>query len=368
MTVMTIAPADTEGIRLATPSDDAAIRSLLRRSVMSGAVRVAFTREPSYAAGEGLAGANDATVVWEREGSLTAMGRCSVRTLYRNEVPTRVAYLGELRFDPAQRSAARGMRRGYELLADFANAAGAEGCFTSIAEDNSRARLVLEHGGRLGLPAYRSLFQLVTLLMPVHRGSHGVSTETPNDTDEITSFLDRHARRHHLSLTWDHDRWSAFARHGIEPRTFVVVREGGRIVAAAALWDQRAFRQTIIDGYSGGVPLVRPALNILRTVGGLAALPAPGAAVAYGSIVGAAVESPSQWPALWRALSYRAGQMGLAWLSVARDATDPELPVLRRLRRSREYRTTLYDVAWPDRARWPEPWSAGTARPEVGLL
>ena len=44
-----------EGVTPFAPEDDAALRALLRASVVPGAVRVAFTREPRYAAGEGLA-------------------------------------------------------------------------------------------------------------------------------------------------------------------------------------------------------------------------------------------------------------------------------------------------------------------------
>jgi hypothetical protein len=361
-----------DGVRLATPEDDAALRALLRRSVMPGAVRVAFTREPSYAASHGLVGADDATVVWQRDGALTAMGRCSVRTLHRNGTPTRVAYLGELRFDPTRPTSARGMRDGYALLAGFAQRVGAEGCFTSIADDNLRARRVLENGGRLGLPAYRPIFPLVTLLAAVgdvRSAALGpADRDAPAPVDELTEFLEQHARHQQLSLTWDAVRWQALARAGIGPADFAVVRERGRIVAAAAIWDQRALRQTVIDGYTGATRVVRPIVNVMRAVGGLPILPPPGATLAQGSVLGAAVDDVAHWPGLWRVLAAQAARRGLQWLSIARDAQDPELVPLRALLRPREYRTTLYDVIWRDRPGWREPWHVGHARPEVGLL
>jgi hypothetical protein len=380
------ATVPTDGVRLATPADDAALRALLRRAVMPGAVQVAFTREPSYAAGQGVAGATDATVVWQRDGALTAMGRCSVRTLHRNGTPTRVAYLGELRFDPTRPTSARGMRDGYAALAEFAAAAGAEGCFTSIAEDNARARRVLENGGRLGLPAYRPLYRLVTLLAPLRRrglvraprGAHDSQHDSQHAAqgdgasappiDELTGFLESHARRAQLSLTWDAARWQSLAAHGIRPADFVVVRANGGIVAAAAVWDQRAFRQTVIAGYDGVLGHVRPAVNAMRALTGAPRLPTPGESLAQGSLLGATVASPEHWPALWRAAQVCGAARGLSWLALARDAEDAELPVLRHLLRPREYRTTLYDVLWRDRPAWREPWHVGIARPEVALL
>jgi hypothetical protein len=372
----------TDGVRLATPADDAALRALLRRAVMPGAVQVAFTREPAYAAGQGVASATDATVVWQRDGALTAMGRCSVRTLHRNGVPTRVAYLGELRFDPTRPTSARGMRDGYAALAEFAAAAGAEGCFTSIAEDNARARRVLENGGRLGLPAYRPVYRLVTLLAPLRRrwlaptprGTQGPGSAPEGDVldeqqiDELTAFLEARARRAQLSLTWDAARWQSLAAHGIRPADFVVVRANGGIVAAAAVWDQRAFRQTVIAGYDGVLGHVRPAVNAMRALTGAPRLPTPGESLAQGSLLGATVASPEHWPALWRAAQVCGAARGLSWLALARDAEDAELPVLRHLLRPREYRTTLYDVLWRDRPAWREPWHVGIARPEVALL
>jgi len=372
----------SDGVRLATPADDAALRALLRRAVMPGAVQVAFTREPAYAAGQGAAGASDATVVWQREGALTAMGRCSVRTLHRNGAPTRVAYLGELRFDPTRPTSARGMRDGYAALAEFAAAAGAEGCFTSIAEDNARARRVLENGGRLGLPAYRPLYRLVTLLAPLRRSSlklvlsnaRGTASATETEVsssqqvDELTAFLEASARRAQLSLTWDAARWQSLAAHGIRPADFVVVRANGEIVAAAAVWDQRSFRQTVIAGYDGVLGQVRPLVNAVRALADEPRLPAPGETLAQGSLLGATVSSPEHWPALWRAAAIRGAARGLSWLALARDAEDAELPVLRLLLRPREYRTTLYDVLWRDRPVWREPWHVGIARPEVALL
>jgi hypothetical protein len=53
---------------------------------------------------------------------------------------------------------------------------------------------------------------------------------------------------------------------------------------------------------------------------------------------------------------------------VTRDANDPQLPALRHLLHAREYRTTLYEVAWRDRPSWPEAWDDRPFRPEVGLL
>lgn len=368
------ARADTaaDGFALATPPDDAALRALLRHTVMPGAVRVAFTREPSYFAGEGLGGATDYTLAHRTEGALDGVARLSVHVLYRNGIACRAGYLGELRVDSRSRRGARLLRDGYALLRQYVAAERLDGCFTSIAHDNARARRVLEHGGRLGLPAYVPIADLVTLVARVPRrapGSAPVETDAAsNDHDALTTYLDRRARLAQLTLTWNAGRWPALARHGLEMRHFRVIREQRRIVGAGAVWDQRAFRQVRVMGYSGVLRALRPIVSGLACVGAGLPLPPPGSILAQGMITAASVDDSRHWPALLRALLSDAAARGLHWVTIAREASDPELPLLRRLLRAREYHTRLYHVRWPDLPAWTDAWHGTPCRPEVGVL
>ena len=238
--------------------------------------------------------------------------------------------------------------------------------FTSIASDNARARRVLERGGRLGLPAYRRLCDLVTLIAPARKRT--VAAADAVAPDELVEFLAQDARRFQLSLAWDPTLLQDLARHGVSARDFAVVRRQGRIVACAAVWDQRAFRQTVIDGYEGVLDTFRPLIDATLVMRGRRRLPAPGSVLDQGMILGASVPDARDWSALWNELRHRASVRGLSWLAIARDARDPELGVLRRLTRGRAYRTTLYEVTWPGAERWPNPSPGHLFRPEVGLL
>ena len=350
-----------------TTADDAAVRALLRSSIVPGAVRVAFTREPSYLAGESLAGGEDHAVVARIEGRVVGLGRCSVYPLYRNGAPARVGYLGELRVAPGTPHGARLLRAGYEQLADAVGAVDA--CVTSITTDNARARAVLERGGRLGLPAYTPLATLVTLVAPVPRAQAPLlAPHSPVGPAEWLALVGAHAGATQLSLAWDVGRLHAFGQHGLADDDLVVVRRGTSVVGAAGVWDQRPFRQVVIDGYATSLQLVRPLANAVARLTRRPVLPPSGSVLAQGAILGATVASPSDWPILWPALVARAQTRRLAWLSISRDARDPELAVLRPLLRAREYHTTLYDVALGGRAA-VTPWDgARLVRPEVGLL
>lgn len=361
-------------LSVATADDEADVRALLRHSVIPGAVRVAFTREPNYFAGEGLAGASDVTIIARRAGALVAVGRCSVLTMFVNGQPQRVGYLGELRVTPSTQASPRLLRDGYAFLAECTEVLGVERFVTSIADDNDRARRVLEHGGRLGLPVYRPISRLVTLVAPVPR-TRAVERQRPTSEDpafikeresELTEFLQRQGSRVQLGLPWNADRWDALQHHGVKATDFSVIRRQGRVVAAGAVWNQQSFRQTFVDGYGWWLRLSRPLINALQAARGLPTLPAPGQRLSVGALFSATAVNVDDWPALWQALRDLAADV--SWLTVARDARDPELAMLRRLLKPREYRTTLFEVAIGTATPVRENWDGRLFRPEVGLL
>lgn len=356
---------DTASVAVAEREDDAGLRRLLRESVIPGAVRVAFTREPDYFAADGLAGAEDLTIVAREGGRVTGSGRCSIYPLFRDGVRHRIGYLGLLRLAPEARESPRLIRDGYELLRQEV-ISRADGFFTSIASDNARARRVLELGGRLGLPAYRRLCDLVTLVAPVRKRTE--TSPEPVQLDGLIEFLAQDARRFQLSLAWDPTLLHDLARHDVSTRDFAVVRREGRIVACAAVWDQRAFRQTVIDGYEGALDTFRPIVDAMLVMRRRPRLPAPGSMLGQGMILGASVPDPRDWAELWPRLQCLASARGLSWVAIARDARDPDLAILRRLTRGREYRTTLYEVTWSGAERWPDSMDRHVFRPEVGLL
>lgn len=352
-------------VAVAGRTDDASLRSMLRHSTIPGAVRVAFTREPDYFAADGMAGGDDITVVARRDGHVVGSGRCSIYSLMRNGLPRRIGYLSVLRVAASTPRSARLVREGFELLGREV-LPRADGFFTSIATDNARARRVLESGTRLGLPAYHPLCDLVTLIAPV-RGTGSLADAPPSES-ELGAFLAEDAQRYQLTLTWDATVWSGLRRHGVSSHDFAVVRRGNQIGAAAAVWDQRTCRQTVVEGYEGMLGAFRPLVNAVFAIRRHPRLPPRGTVLAQGAIFGASVRDPRDWPALWRQLQARAAARGLSWLAISRDVRDPELSILKRLTRGREYRTTLYEVVWPGGTRWTEPWDTRCFRPEVALL
>ena len=355
---------------VATRADDAELRAFLRDMPTPGGVSLAATREPDYFAGEGAGGAKDTTIIARLDGRLVCMGRCSRRKMYAGGSLREVGYLGELRLAPGTPRGLEALRQGYAFFTELERAYPADAYFTCVANKNIRARSVLE-GGRLGLPDYRPAAELRTLAWPAPRRARRL--EGPDVTvelGELIAFLDAQARRRALTTPWSAASVGDLGRHGLRAEDFRVVRESGRIVAAAALWDQSAWRQTVVAGYARGPRLARPWINLALRLAGRAGLPPPGGVLRRACVHGLAVAEGAErrLPELCARLEATARRRGVAWLVVTLDARDEGLrAALPKRVGAQVYATRLHLVGLPG---FPEAaWSGDElVRPEAGWL
>ncbi len=361
------------GFAVATPADDEVIRRLLRDNPMPGLVRLTFEREPDYFLGAGLAGAADQTVVSFSNGRLVCMGRCSQRDCWINGRTARVGYLAELRLDATARGRFAHVRGGYRFFHELQRPAPAELYFTSVAADNHRARRFLERGAR-GMPEYRFLGELVTLLVAVPRRPQvsrlRLEAATPECLPDMLRVLNDAGRRRQLAAVWTQENIRALARQGLPLERFLLARDGGKIVACGALWDQRGFRQTVIRGYAPTLAMIRPLVNIAARCLGTPRLPRVGSTLAHAFLapVGFLENTGNALPDFVVAAFPWASKLGVDFLTLALPADDPRLTILRRQFSTRVYHSRLYQVTWagdPFSTAWTEGESF---LPDVALL
>jgi hypothetical protein len=228
----------------------------------------------------------------------------------------------------------------------------------------------LESGGRLGLPAYRFLANLVTLVAPVNSRWERRKSSEPDDgtREELTAFLVARAKTKNLALPWNASTWTALERSGVSWKDFAVVRRGGRMVAAAALWDQRSFRQTVIAGYSTPLALLRPVLNAWNAAWGRPGLPPPNHILDQAALFGLSVEEPTAWPELWSKLATRAVKRGVRWIVWSADERENSQRDRLGIAGTRLYRSRLYSVHWDDMPTSAGSFGERTFGPEVALL
>jgi hypothetical protein len=358
---------------VATPADDAAIRRLLRDNAMRGSVNLTFEREPGYFRGADLAGGEDQTIVAFSDSRLVCMGRCAQRECWLDGKIRRVGYLAELRLDALARGRFGVLRDGYCFFHALQADAPADLYFTSIAADNHRARSLLERGVR-GLPAYAFLAELDTLLVAVpSRASAArfrVEKASPAQVPALVGLLNDHARRHQLAAAWTVKSLTALHQHGLPLERFFVALEGNEIIAAGALWDQRAFRQTVVRGYAPLLSAARPFLNLAGQILGFPRLPEPDSVLAHAFLSPLAFTpgAEAMLPNFIGALFPMAARMGIEFLTLALPASDPRLAKLRRRFSTRTWRSRLYRVDWPDHTRLEMRMQGAAFLPEVALL
>ena len=357
---------------VATHLDDASIRRLLRENPMTGAITLGFEREPSYFNGANLAGGEDQTIIALSAERLICMGRCTRRECWIDGHVRRAGYLGELRLDATARGRLQILRAGYEFFHALEADDPADVYFTSIGADNHRSRRLLEKGVA-GLPAYVFLAELDTLLISVpRRAPHAmlrVERATPARAPDLLRVLNDHGRRHHLSAVWTMENLHALESQGLPLDRFLLAFDGGDLLACAGLWDQRGFRQTVIRGYSAALARARPFINFASRFLGVPRLPRVGAVLPYAFLSPLACKAGTEpiLPDLIAAFFPLAAEIGAEYLSVVLPSMDPTLPALRHRFSTRTWRSRLYRVDWPDRARS----EFGTGRaflPEGALL
>ena len=271
---------------LATPADDEAIRRVMAATPMAGSVTVSFEREPSFYGANVVLGNNWQAVVCRdaKRNEVVGVATRSVRHLHVDGRPKRIGYLSGLRFMPYARR--RGLlARGYEFVGDLheLDSLRPDYYLTTIAEGNHDALEALTKN-RPSLPNYHFITGVNTLMFPIRR-IRGVSDSNAsvsmlsnrNDLSELIAFLNQFAKQRTFAPVYEHtDFENSGTFREMSVGSIAVIRVRGRIVGAAGCWDQHAFRQTIVRGYTNVIGSFRPFLNFWSKLSGGIQLPAVG--------------------------------------------------------------------------------------------
>lgn len=361
---------------IAGPRHDAAIRRLLRESTMRGMISLTFEREPSFFGGVVRRGDRESTIVALDGDRVVSMGRCLERLCFLDRNPKRVAYLSELRLDASVQGRFDLLRKGYAFTREHLLKDPADIYFTSIAADNVRARRLLERSAP-GLPTYTHLANLETHLIPVSRrqaprSHHSLEIEraNPSQAAELVSFLNKQNSPFDLSTVWNEDMLLEETGSGRVIDSLRVATRRSVIVACAALWDQRSFRQTVVRGYARPVKQVRPILNLIALATGTPPLPPVGSVLAHAFLSPFAIsrEVEGVGLALVEAMMPLACEAGLSFLTLSLDSNDPVGTSLRRRFHPRAYHSRLYRVDWTGFPTASEMRAPGLVLPDAAFL
>lgn len=361
---------------LATERDDAAIRRLLAENPVPGTVTVTYEREPSFDLGCATLG-DFCQVVTARDsasGELAAIACRSAREIFVNGRPERIGYLGQLRIDARYRGRWL-VSGGFAFLRALHDDGRVPGYIATVTEENREALGVLVRRPRRHFPRFRELARIVTLAVHARRARHrtapgveiGLGSE--GSLAEIVGFLREHGGRRQLFPVLSVDDVMGRATLGLEPSNLLVALRGGRIAGVLGLWDQSAYKQTVVRRYSQAVRLARPFYNAAARLRGREPLPRPGERLrsVYASFVCVADDDPSVFHALLVRAQDMAATRRHAYVLLGLSEHDPLLETARRFAHV-PYFSRLFWVGWDDGGEFHDRFDTRAPYVEIALL
>ena len=340
---------------LATEEDDPAIRRLLADNPVPGNVAITYEREPNYFLGCGTMGRFWQVAVARHTptGKIVGLACRATRPVFINGSVEEVGYLGQLRVDSRFRGRwllAFAMQFGRELHGD----GRVRGYITTIIEDNRTAIGVLVRHPRPHHPIYREAGRIKTLAIilqkPRSPGPSACQIGRGSDFSlaETVSFLRKHGNQKQFFPAYDMDDFQdGTTTLGFNLDDFFIAHRNGSITGVMGLWDQSAFKQTVVHSYSGRLRFARPIYNAVSRVTGRKPLPAEGQAIhnIYGSFICVENNRPDIFRDLLGHAYNEATKREYTSLSIGLDSRDPLLKVVEEFPHV-AYPSRLYTVSW----------------------
>lgn len=342
---------------VAGEADHQELLRLMADMPMPGFVRVAYRREPDFFRALCVEGVQHQVVVGRdsRTGRVIAMGVRSIKPVYVNGRPANAGYLSGLRLREEYRGGIH-VVRGYRKLRELHGDGRARLYLTTMVNANRAARRLT--AGRAGLPAYHDIGQLHSLAVaPGQRAPRAprvrglvVEPAAPGDLPDVVAFLNEEGPRRQFFPAYAVSDFSPEGGllRGLAPGDILVARIDARIAGVLAVWDQRAFRRSVVTGYAPWLARGRLLYNGWAALSGLPRLPAAGTTLdgAYLALACVRGDDPRVFAGLLeRALRKARGVC--SFLVAGMHESDPLLPVLRCLRHI-DYPSRLYVACWED--------------------
>lgn len=348
---------------LATETDDAALRRILRTSPIPGAISLTFEREPSFRAAAAVEGPFHQTVV-AREmetGEIVGMGSRSVRDRWVNGRVRPVGYLSQIRFSPKFKQGlylARGLAGGMKFFRELHDDGRTSFYLSSIIADNEAARRLFQ-SGRAGMPRFHEYARMFTYAVYTGRSKSapelprglGFSHGTREHAKAIADCLERNGARRQFAPYWNEETlFSPDCTPGLRPADLVLAIDGERVVGCIGCWDQSQVKQTVVRGYSNRLGRWRKLINLAAPLGGWPRLPPPGSVLrhAYASPWAVDDDHIGVCSALFRAVYNHAVARGYDYIMLGMSEADPLRAAAIKGYPHITYQSELFLAAWED--------------------
>ena len=362
---------------LAKDTDDPAIRRLLRDNPIPGSVTLTYEREPNYFLGCDTMGHFQQVIVGRHSatGELAGVVNRATRPLFINGQVEEVGYLSQLRID--QKFQGRWLLpQGFRYLRQLHADGRVKGYLASIIDGNEQATGLLVNRPRKGYPIFQEICRLWTLALIVRRPQrvptsvYAISRGSIENLSEIIIFFQQHgtAKQFFPAYT-ETDFIDSTLTRNFSVEDFILARHQGKLVGVMGLWDQSAYKQSVVQGYGGPIARLKPLYNLgLRVIGAQPLLP-PGEQIrfAYASFICIADNDPNIFGVLLQHVYNLAVERKFAYLMVGLAGNDRLLPIARRYWHI-PYRSRVYAVCWEEERQWLDHLDGRIPHIEIAAL
>lgn len=317
---------------LATRDDDAALRDLLRRTPMGGAIEVAFLREPDFFPAAAVQGPFVQVLVARDRGRVVGVATRAVRPAYVNGEERPVGYLGDLRLLPEHRGSTA-VARGYRYLRRL-HADGRTELYSTVIVADNRLALSTIAANRADLPRYTDLGLVLTPVMYLRGRKPEIAGDVVRGSRELLPAIVAKLAENRLQFApvYREEDFLGGRFPGLRVEDFYVLRRSGRVAGVLGVWDQSSFRQTVVTAYRGWLGRLRPLVNLVRRP----RLPDPGSRLRFFYLAFAATDDVDAYRTLVRFVYNDRCESGYSHFTTALHETDPRCRVLD------EYRATPF--------------------------
>lgn len=343
---------------LATEQDDPDLRRLLAANAMPGRITVTFEREPNYFMGCATMGHFWQVLVGRHQpsGDLAAVLCRATQPRFVNGQIKEIGYLGQLRVDRKYRGRWV-LLHGLDALAARHADGRVSAYLSAISDENTTARGVLVDHPHPRFPIHREVTRIYTLGIilrrrrPVHTRRTPVEVErgAPGQLGDVVAFFRQHGSKRQFFPAYQATDFTSDTTRGFRLQDLLIARQAGQILGVLGLWDQSAYKQSVVQAYAKPLRRLRPFYNLAARAVGIQPLPGSGEHIrsAYASFCCVADDDPEVFHALLQQVTRLAAERGLAYLMIGLADRDPLLPIAQKHPHI-AYHSRLYVASWQD--------------------
>ena len=258
----------------ATAQDSDEILTILEDAPFKGNISLLYTRRPDAYWSFTQEG-EEVNIIVARDtkhDNIAGLGACALRTLFVNGIPARVGYLFGLRVARAYLKKFPILHRGYAYLRALHQTKKVACYITTILEENLSAQALLEKR-RAFMPTYHpfgkyEIFALTTGRTRESRSSRLASYSfrraTISDLPALITFLHEQGQQFQFFPILTESTLRSGIFPGLRVENFWVMQNTeGEFLATGALWDQRSYKQYVLQGYGGYFKWLYPFAKLL---------------------------------------------------------------------------------------------------------